>query len=186
MKVSAIPAACLAFAIFAGPAGACEPVRRLLVVGINTYTGNRKPGVRVEKPLVSRQPVEGAFKPREFGNLEGAVNDATEFAAFLEGEPYRFDRQNIKLLLEEQATAHNILDTFERHLIDASTCSGDVSIFFYSGHGSPIRNTSVKYDNSPDSYDETLIPYDAADGAADIRSKELVRLYLKAVRKGIY
>jgi len=186
MKVPAIACACLAFTYFAGVAGACEPVRRALVVGINLYTGNRKPGVRVEKPLVARQPVDGAFHAREFGNLEGAVNDATEFAAFLEGEPYRFEERNIKLLLEEQATAQNILDTFERHLIDASTCPGDVSIFFYSGHGSQIRNTSVKNENSPDSYDETLIPYDAADGAADIRSKELVRMYLKAARKGIY
>ncbi|SPF32493.1 exported hypothetical protein [Candidatus Sulfopaludibacter sp. SbA4] len=69
MKVPAIACACLAFTYFAGVAGACEPVRRALVVGINLYTGNRKPGVRVEKPLVARQPVDGAFHAREFGNL---------------------------------------------------------------------------------------------------------------------
>ena len=133
----------------------------------------------------ARPPVQGSFQPRDFWNLQGAVNDATQFAAFLQGDPYGFEEQNIHLLVEEQATAQNILDAFERHLIDASHCPGDVSLFYYSGHGSQIRNTAVKDASSPDAFDETLVPYDAAGGVPDIRSKELVRLYLKAARKGI-
>ncbi|HEY4360688.1 MAG TPA: caspase family protein [Bryobacteraceae bacterium] len=178
-------ALCLLLGTATVAAAQCTPVRRAVVVGINTYTGNRKPAIRAGTALVARLPVAGSFQPREFWNLEGAVNDATRFAAVLQGDPYSFEEQNIKLLTEDQATAQNILDTFERQLIDASQCPGDISLFYYSGHGSQIRNTAVKDLSSPDAFDETIVPYDAAGGAPDIRSKELVRLYLKAARKGV-
>ena len=180
-----LAACCVLIGVANIAAAQCQPVRRAVVVGINTYTGNRKPAIRTTTALVARQPVAGTFHSREFWNLEGAVNDATRFAALLQGDPYSFDEQNIHLLTEEQATAQNILDTFERQLIDASQCPGDVSLFYYSGHGSQIRNTAVKDSSSPDAFDETIVPYDAAGGTPDIRSKELVRLYLKAARKGI-
>ena len=123
-------------------------------------------------------PAYGRF----FSNLQGAVNDAIEFAALLDS--YEFERSNIRVLLEQEATARNILDTFRRHLIDASTCRGDISVFFYSGHGSEIRNVA-RPENSMDAFDQTLVPYDAADGTPDIRDKELVRLYAAAAKKGI-
>jgi len=165
--------------------GQCQPVRRALVVGINTYESGklRKAASTVQKPLVSRLPIMGSGDRPSFSNLRGAVNDAVDFSILL--QKYGFEEKNIKLLPEEEATAQNILDQFQARLIDASTCPGDVSVFFYSGHGSEIRNVA-RPENSTDAYDQTLVPYDAADGAADIRDKELVRLYLAAAKKGIW
>lgn len=169
----------------AGAQAQCQPVRRALVVGINTYeTGKpRKPANKLAKPIVPRLPVMGAGERPSFANLEGAVNDALDFAALLQS--YGFDEKNIELLMEEQATAQNILDKFQSELIDASSCPGDVSVFFYSGHGSEIRNIA-RPENSTDAYDQTLAPYDGPDGVADIRDKELVRLYMAAAKKGIW
>jgi hypothetical protein len=164
----------------------CQPARRALVVGINTYSGARPPGVRVEKPLVARLPVQGSVAARPFDNLDGAVNDASDFADLLESKGYDFAKGNVVRLLEEKATAQNILDTFQRHLIDGATCPGDIEVFYYSGHGSQIRNQYVKDETSPDRFDQTLVAYDAAEGVPDIRNKELDRLYLAAARKGVY
>jgi hypothetical protein len=162
----------------------CQPVRRALVVGINTYQRGvkRVSAIPAEKALVPRLPVTGAGTHPVFRNLEGAVNDAREFAALLRSS--QFEPANIILLIEQEATAQNILDTFRRHLIDESTCPGDISVFFYSGHGSEIRNVA-RPEDSTDAYDQTLVPYDAADGVPDIRDKELVRLYAVAARKGV-
>jgi hypothetical protein len=164
----------------------CTPVRRALVVGINSYgeNGNRPAAEKVEQPLVQRLPVVGTTKRGEYNDLEGAVNDAKEFNARLQTTEYGFASKNIVLLLENEATAQNILDTFKRKLVDESSCPGDVSLFFYSGHGSEIRNMA-RLENSTDAYDQTLVPYDAIDGVADIRDKELLRLYAAAVKKGI-
>jgi len=164
----------------------CQPARRALVVGINTYSGPRPPGVRVEKPLVARLPIQGTGAARPFDNLDGAVNDASDFADLLESSGFDFPRQNVVRLLEEKATAQNILDTFQRHLVDAASCPGDIEVFYYSGHGSQIRNRYVRDETAPDRFDETLVPYDAADGVPDIRNKELDRLYLKAALKGVF
>ena len=164
----------------------CQPVKRALVVGINHYSGKRAAAVRVEKPLVARIAVEGTSTARPFDDLDGAVNDANDFADLLESQGYDFPKANVVRLIDEKATAQNILDTFQRHLVDASTCRGDIDVFFYSGHGSQIRNRFVKDEAAPDRFDQTLAPYDAADGVADIRNKELDRLYLEAARKGIY
>ena len=175
-------ASLLASAAFAD----CRPSRRALVVGINTYTGKRAPGFHVDKPLVARVPIQGNVAARPFENLDGAVNDANDFADLLESQGFDFPKQNVVRLLEEKATAQNILDTFQRHLVDGATCPGEIEVFFYSGHGSQIRNQYVKDESAPDRFDQTLVPYDAADGAADIRNKELDRLYLAAARKGVY
>ena len=166
-------------------AAQCQPAKRALVVGINTYSGARPAAIRIERPLVARLPVEGTGGGRVLDNLAGAVNDANDFADLLESNGYDFPKANVVRLLEEKATAQNILDTFQRHLVDASTCPGDIEVFFYSGHGSEIRNLYVRDETAPDRFDETLVPYDAADGVADIRNKELDRLYLEVLRKGV-
>ncbi len=163
----------------------CQPSRRALVVGINTYSGKRPAGIRIDKPLVQRTPVHGSLGPRPIGDLDGAVNDANDFADLLESRGFDFPKENVIRLLQEKATAQNILDTFERHLVDASTCPGDVEVFYYSGHGSQVRNKYVKSETAPDRFDQTLVPYDAAEGVPDIRNKELDRLYLKALGKGV-
>ena len=95
----------------------CLPVRRALVVGINTYEKGklRKDAYTVETPIVPRLPIMGPGERSAFQNLEGAVNDAVDFAAVL--QKYGFAERNIELLTEEKATAQNILDRFQRRLI---------------------------------------------------------------------
>ena len=111
----------------------CQPAKRALVVGINTYSGARPPAVRVEKPLVRRLRVHGSRTARSLGNLAGAVNDANDFADLLESKGFDFPKGSVIRLLDEEATAQNILDTFQRQLIDVSMCPGDIELFFYSG-----------------------------------------------------
>jgi Caspase domain len=180
----------LAAAILAIPCmGAdCVPVRRALVVGISNYvTGpNRKPAVKTARPVVTRIMPSGSTlrAPGTFGDLPAAVNDANAFADLLSG--YEFQTANVKVLRNEQATGQEVLDNFEKVLIDPSSCREDVSVFYYSGHGSQIRNAAKVRMEDPDPYDRTLVTYDAVEGVPDVRSKELVRLYKKAVDKGIY
>jgi hypothetical protein len=166
----------------------CQPVRRALIVGISKYVPGpaRKAPVRTEKPAVSRIAVSGNTlrPPSTFVDLPAAVNDANSFADLLGG--YEFQTANVTVLRNEQATAQEILDHFQKNLIDESSCPGDVSVFYYSGHGSQIRNLAKVKANDPDPYDRTLVPYDVVEGVPDVRSRELVRLYKKAVDKGIY
>lgn len=67
------------------------------------------------------------------------MNDANDFADLLESS-YGFPKANVIRLLQEKATAQNILDTFQRHMVDASQCADNIEVFFYSGHGSQVRN----------------------------------------------
>ena len=64
--------------------------------------------------------------------------------------------------------------------IDAA--AGDISLFYYAGHGSQIVN---KLTNEADGLDETIVPADAIAGTPDIRDKELARIYRAAVRKHV-
>jgi hypothetical protein len=154
------------------------PVRRAVVVGIDKYDTGRLPATRIATPLVARPwKLSGAARRSTYPDLSGSVNDATAFAALLSA--YDFAPNHVTVLLDEKATAQNILDTIQRELIDAAQ-PGDIGVFFYAGHGSTIRNSATGRN------DETIVPYDAPDGVADIRDKELVRLYARAARKGVY
>jgi hypothetical protein len=124
--------------------------------------------------------IHGRPSRLQITDLEGAVNDATQMRDLLIYK-YRFKPENIVLLTDAKATADRILDTLQTHLIDAAQ-SGDVSFFYYAGHGSRIRNTLTRNSSGMDS---TLIPADSLLGVPDIRSKELDRIYLKAKRKNM-
>jgi hypothetical protein len=80
------------------------------------------------------------------------------------------------VLKNEEATADRILDTLQTHLV-ADAKPGDVSFFYYAGHGSRIKNTLTKNSSGMDS---TIVPADTLLGVPDIRSKELDRIYLQA------
>jgi hypothetical protein len=154
------------------------PVRRAVVVGIDKYDTGRLPATRIATPLVARPwQLSGAARRSTYSDLSGSVNDANAFAALL--STYDFAPNHITVLLNQKATAQNILDTIQRDLIDAAQ-PGDIAVLFYAGHGSTIRNSATGRN------DETIVPYDAPDGVADIRDKELVRIYARAARKGVY
>ena len=106
-------------------------------------------------------------------NIPGCVEDANETAAFIKSK-YGFKDEEIKILINQDATAANIVKSFEDWLIKG-TKPGERVFFLYSGHGSQLPD-----DNSDeaDKLDETIIPYDTVPttGANEIRDDKFEAL----------
>jgi hypothetical protein len=96
-------------------------------------------------------------------------------------DKFGFRESDIKTLVNQDATADAILSAIQRHLIDSAR-PGDVSLFYYAGHGSRLRNLRTP---KASGYDSTIVPADWWRGTPDIRDKELARLFRKAVEKGV-
>jgi Caspase domain len=161
-------------------------VRRALLVGIDQYIQPAsQPGYRMSEMNRKRlEAIQGKPSRAKLSNLDGAVNDAEGMKEILI-ERFGFEERNIIVLpnREQEATAENILKLLQSHLIDAAQ-DGDVSLFYYAGHGSRIRNRAVQNRNIS-GLDSTIIPADALLGVPDIRSKELARIYAQAPRKNV-
>jgi hypothetical protein len=163
-------------------AGAAAETRRALVVGIDHYTrpDKSRPVVVSAETRARLAKIHGKPSRTEIADLEGAVNDAAQVRDLLIHK-YGFAEKNIVFLKDDAATADHILDTLQKHLVDEAR-PGDVSFFYYAGHGSRIRNTLTANSSGMDS---TLVPADTLLGVPDIRSKELVRIYLGARKKKV-
>lgn len=84
----------------------------------------------------------------------GCVEDALSMERFIRTE-YGFTE--VKILLNEQATAEKIQYWFREWLIKG-TLAGERVFFFYAGHGSQLPDDNG--DETEDHRDETLAPYD--------------------------
>lgn len=104
-------------------------MKRALCVGINDY------------------PVRGS-------DLRGCVNDAKAWAALLE-EHFGFDRANIRVLLDKQATKAGVFEALDDFLL-ANAKRGDVLVFANSSHGTYVADT----DGDESRYDEAICPWD--------------------------
>lgn len=155
-------------------------VRRALLVGIDEYM---QPGGQ-PVPQVTNRGVRGTPSRKSLDKLAGAHRDAEALKQLLV-ERFGFEEHNVILLPDKDrpATADNILATLQTHLID-SGAPGDISLFYFAGHGSRIRNRAAGNPN-PDGLDSTIVPADALLGVPDIRSKELARIYAQAPKKGV-
>jgi tetratricopeptide (TPR) repeat protein len=104
--------------------------RYALVIGVSTY----------------QNPVN---------NLRYAQKDATDFhdALIKNG---KFKKENIRLLVNKDASRENIRKSIEGWL-KSSSKSNDLVIIFFSGHGSQVPDSDGDED---DGLDECLIPYD--------------------------
>jgi hypothetical protein len=111
------------------------PVRRALCIGIDEYPN---------------------LKPWE--QLEGCVNDA-RLAADVLRTTFGFPAEQVRLLLNEEASREGILAAFDR-LVD-ETGDGDVVVVHYSGHGSWAWDQDG---DEEDGKDETLMPWDSGRG----------------------
>jgi uncharacterized caspase-like protein len=152
-----------------------------VIVGIDKYVPAARGTANLSERAKARmRAIQGKPSRTALLDLDGAVNDAESIQALLI-KRFGFEKQNIVFLANEKATADAILNAVQTHLIDAAR-SGDISLFYYAGHGSRIRNTLTLNTAGKDS---TLIPADALIGAPDIRSKELVRIYQQAPKKGV-
>lgn len=115
-----------------------------------------------------------------FSNLYGCINDVDEMAGILEAR-YQFNHEDIHTLRNENATRDNILTNFETYLIHEAA-PNDICVFYYSGHGSQVKNSKS---NEPDHLDETIVPSDSYRGVKDIRDKELKKLFNRALDKHV-
>ena len=78
-------------------------------------------------------------------------------------------------LRNEQATREAVIDGFRGHLAGAGP--GDVTLFYYAGHGSQEQAPEQFWHLEPDRLDETLVCYDSrTPGCWDLADKELARL----------
>jgi hypothetical protein len=139
-----------------------------LLIGINDYSGSRLPEL----------PGRGV-SDREVPNLDGAVNDVQIMRDLLI-TLYGFKAADVSLLTDQMATRRAILQTLERRLVEA-THSGDVVLFYFSGHGSQVRNSRS---SEADRLDESILPADSRRGAPDIRDKELLAIFNAILDRG--
>lgn len=182
MKLRALRPVSVLLAVLA-PLTAGAEVRRALLVGINDYSSIAQPGYILSAQTQLRlKAIHGRPSRKALDKLDGAVNDAEAMKEMLV-QRFGFDEENVIVLLNQQATADNILKLLQVHLIDKAS-PGDISLFYFAGHGSRIRNQASREDN-PSGLDSTLIPADALLGVPDVRSKELARIYAEAPKKGV-
>ncbi len=114
--------------LLVGPARAED---RALIIGINEY--------------------------QNYDGLSGALNDARLMSRLAE-EVWGFQPEQIKMLLDREASEKGIVSSIEDWLI-AGTAPGDRVLLTYSGHG--YHTIDVDGDEA-DGRDETLSPTDAA------------------------
>lgn len=113
----------------ARPTKVPRPARRALLVGINDY-------------------------PDPKDRLEGCVNDVFLMSSLLQESGFNAD--DIRVVLNNRATARNILDRLEWLL--EGTEDGQDRVFYYSGHGAQIPGYGSG--ETVDRKDECLVAYD--------------------------
>ncbi|HEX7152513.1 MAG TPA: caspase family protein [Thermoanaerobaculia bacterium] len=135
--------------------------KRALLVGINDYSA-------------STLPVQSDAPDRGWPSLLGAVNDVTTLRELLLARDFE-----VVSLTDQQATRRAIVGQLER--LARTVRRGDVVFFYFAGHGSQVRNSRS---DEADGLDESLVPADSRRGGADIRDKELRRLFNRILDHG--
>lgn len=107
------------------------------------------------KPAAPRALLVGINDyPDPANRLEGCVNDVFRWSEIL--QEMGFSPEHIRVVLNERATASNILDRLDWLLQDAA--DGMPRIFLYSGHGAQVP--AYGSDETVDAMDECLVTYD--------------------------
>lgn len=163
----------IAAALLGALAAPAAAERYAVVVGINSYPG---------------------------AALRGCLNDARNVNQML-GSRFHFASGNVQMLLDRDATRNGIL-----RALDGATArlrSGDVLVFYYSGHGTifPDENseeqdeTVVLQPNQfvprPGKYDSAICPIDCRDESGKpwrglILDDELFAVFGRAVERGAF
>ncbi|HEX7680417.1 MAG TPA: caspase family protein, partial [Thermoanaerobaculia bacterium] len=147
---------------------AAAPHRLALLIGINDYTASRLTAIRAAAP------------DRDWPNLAGAVNDTAamrELLVLLRG----FDARDVVALNDQRATRSAILSAANQLVAEAA--KDDVIFFYFSGHGSQVKNSRS---DEPDKLDESIVPADSRRGAPDIRDKDLRRIFNAILDRGAH
>lgn len=145
-----------------------EPVKKALLIGIDTY--NPPKGVKVSN----------ASGRLEWPDLSGCKNDALAMKDIITTK-FGFNAKDISELYDAKATRAAILKGMEDLL--ANTPENGVALIYYAGHGSYITNSLSA---EGDGYDESMVPADTwKEGVPDIRDKEIARMFNRFVDKNI-
>lgn len=157
----------IAAAILTAAVSPAQAARRALLVGINDYSASRLPAAA------------NAVRPHEVPDLDGAVNDVVMMRDLLVAL-YGFSHSDVTVLTDQQASRDAILRALDTRLV-APTQKGDTVVFYFSGHGSQVRNSLSK---EADRLDESVLPADSRRGARDIRDKELLAIFTRILDRG--
>jgi hypothetical protein len=114
----------------------------------------------------------GKYKNNKINSLLGPPNDARRFYELLTSKNggYEFPKENVCLLLDEDATTARFKEAFEKTLVERAR-EKDVAVFYFAGHGSQARDRNG---DEPDQWDETLMFHDArTPGVGDLVDDEL-------------
>ncbi len=161
----------LAGALFISVPSAHAETRRALLIGIDKY-------VPPSAAAASSSADTSTRRRGDWSDLDGAVNDVDALREILTAR-YGFKTEDIHILRNAEATRDRIFSETKKWLIDAAA-PGDVSLFFYAGHGSQVKNSRTE---EADGLDESLVPADANRGVPDIRDKELAVVFGAALDK---
>ena len=156
------------------PTAGFAQTRRAVLVGINNYVPE---GTTAKKIVLTEKA--GVGGRGSWTNLEGSLNDVESIRQLLITR-YGFDEKNIHVLTEAEATHANVLNAIQKYLADPAA-PGDISFFYYAGHGSQMHNSLSPEE---DKQDETTVPADSYKGTMDIRDKEYARSFMKVIEKG--
>lgn len=155
--------ALLVLSITSLPALPAEPpVLRALFVGVGTYQNAEAAGLR---------------------ELRGPANDVSAVKMVV-SDRFGLKGANTTVLLNEQATRSALLDAIKKVLVDDAK-SGDVALFYFSGHGSRVFDASS---DEPSKFDSTILPYDAraqTGQALDIIDDDLGAIVSASLAKGV-
>lgn len=139
--------------------------RHALLIGINEYEAKS-----TTPAVYANNRNNGSSNWR---NLEGCINDIQAVKQIIEVR-YGFQKEHIKTLLNAQATHQSIIEELRK--LKEKVKIGDVIFFYYSGHGSQVKN-SLSYDGT--GKDQTIVPSDFYD----IRNKELAKIFNEIMDK---
>jgi hypothetical protein len=119
-----------------------------------------------------------------FQNLNGSINDVKAIQKILINR-FGFLPTNIRTLTDGEATHDRIISEFRSFLVNRVD-SGDIVVFYFSGHGSRISDDNG---DEADQFDETLVPYDSRDSKGkifDIRDDDIYKFLVELYQKGAY
>jgi hypothetical protein len=120
------------------------------------------------------------YQRPEIPRLHGCVNDVALVRRLLK-EYFGVPNEDIRVVVNERATRDAIVHRLRTMIRDAR--EGDILVFYYSGHGSQIRDRDG--DELSDNLDELICPYDMDwDRRTYILDDDLVDLFAEA-RAGI-
>lgn len=115
-------------------------------------------------------------------NLRGCINDIIDMEHYISIENSIYQKENIKTLIDHQATKKGILKALNWLLLGAS--AGDQLLFHYSGHGAQIPNKGINPEK--DGMDEIICPYDFEDNPETaIGDKQFAQIF-STIPKGVH